>query len=481
MCPPSTTPQDGGGYAVQVKAEINDITLYNGWNEKRQVWQSIAQNISAQACGLLRLPSLQVDIKQDGLVFDTSRAKLSSPVDLFNETDFALALQPTGPAVNKITGVEPDTSLGLAATTPLRATVLPGSGNGGDFACVTTANATLSTGPSRVVPPGRGSAGPRQGDGEPWTVHGTPLRPKPGGNLIGATATIAGNDFALPVFDDDPKGCSFFGFTLNIAFGGADANGDSYFVPGDDSYGPVHPAGAGWAQGTLTITEVDPKAIPPVPLAGAVVPACQLTPGLPFALGVAGTFSGPGLTIKDGVTISKISGRLCGTATVEAPPPDHPTATVCTHLKAPAAGQDFDDLSTSISIIPGVTSDIAKVGVRPVDLDAYFCDDGTAGPPGQLQVNTVVRASAVPELFGTGCLVGPLEAPASGTLSGPLGAASVTLKSDRFAVNAVQPGAACPDGLADNTNAILGLPLPRTTDGLTIDTKAGLYLPRPAS
>lgn len=480
VCPRSTTPQDGGGYAIAVTATITNITLNNGWNEKLQLWQSIAENISARACGLLHLPSLRVDIAPDGLVFDTSKAHLYSPNHIFNPTDFSVTLAPTGAAVNRITGVQPDGALDLAASTPLLATVLPGSQSGGTFKCPIKANATLTTGQKTQVPVLRGPMGPTQvgADGKtlpPWTVQGTPLT---GTGLIGASAEVASDDFALPVFDTDPKLCGASGQLLNIAFGGADAQGVPYDGLLTTNYGPVHPAGTAWAHGLLTITGVDPKAVPvgaPAGSQSSIVPACVPPPGPPFRLGVVGAFTGPGLRVTNGVTISKISGTLCGTATVIAAPQDtHPGATVCTELRAPGVGQQFQSLETTLDIIPGVTSEVAKVSVAPQDLVADVCDDGVDG---QININTVVRASAVPELFGTGCLVGPLEAPSTGALSGPLRQATVRLSSAPFAINAVQPSTpACPSGLATNTNQILGLPLTHTTDGLTIDATAGLYL-----
>lgn len=474
VCPQSTAPPDPQGYAVWVKATISDIVIENGWFENQQKWGSVVTGVSATACGLLHLPSLKVDIQPSGLVFDTSKAKLVSQVGLFVPTDFSLKLAPTGPASNTITGVRSDGTLDLTAGTPLKADIVPGPRNGGSFDCVTTPSATLSTGRSTVVPTFRGPNGPRQGSLPPWTVEGTPLA---GTSLIGATATVAGNDFGVPVIG--PTNCPS-SVLLNIAFGGADETGAVYFLkPG---YGPVHHPGSSWTTGTLTITDVDPSAIGrgvPQGSAAAVTPACDPTaPGYPpgFHLGAVGSFSGGRIDVTSGVAVDKIAGTLCGVATVVPPPADHPTATVCTQLRVPAAGQQFQDVGTSISKIPGVVSVVSPVQVAPEDLVAYFCND-TGAPDGVLTLAATLRASAVPQLFGTSCLVGPIEAPVTATLQGPLSHVSAALSSPPFPIDAVQPSATCPAGLASSTNTILGLPLARSAGGLSLGTTNAVYLP----
>jgi len=85
----------------------------------------------------------------------------------------------------------------------------------------------------------------------------------------------------------------------------------------------------------------------------------------------------------------------------------------------------------------------------------------------------------VPQVFGTACQVGPIQAAVTGSFSGPLSVATATLTSGPFPIAAVEPGPLCPPGLAQNTNAILGLPLQSSAAGLTISTTAALYLPPP--
>lgn len=212
------------------------------------------------------------------------------------------------------------------------------------------------------------------------------------------------------------------------------------------------------------------------PVGDLIKDDCRPRSGPPYQIGAVGTFGGGSVRITEAVSVSGISGRFCAVATVEPPPPDgsHPLAKVCTHLVAPQDGLEFDDVRTEITIIPGVTSVIGKVDIEPVAFDAFVCDDGE---PGQLKLDTTIRASAAPELFGTRCLVGPIEAVVTGSFTGPLTNARATLSSDRFPVHAVQAEPpACPQGLAQNTNIILGLPLQASAAPLTINTAARLYL-----
>jgi hypothetical protein len=272
VCPPSTTvAADGSGaYAVQVQADIGDIHLFNGWNEQTQNWQSEVTNVTAKACGLLQVPSLQVTIQPSGLVFDTSHAvivTLIGDVPIFGPGDVAVRLAPTGPAVTTVTGVRPTGELDLAASTPLKADVVNGATNPTDFDCVTTPAATLFTGRKTVVPTGRGPLGPTQ-PGRPdlprWTLEGTPLS----GAIIGAHALVVSDDFPVPLFPATGS-CAIFADLFNAVFSGQKATGGPYY--GGPDYGPVHPPGASWVTGTLSITALDPSALqvgPPATVPG---------------------------------------------------------------------------------------------------------------------------------------------------------------------------------------------------------------------
>jgi hypothetical protein len=269
-CPSSTYPtRDSTGYAVAFTADIVDIKLENGFNENpaSQIWQSEATNITAQACGLLALPSLQATIQPEGLLFDTSKAKIltrvSPDIPIFNEGDVALILTPDGVATTSVDGVQPAGALDLTATTPLRARVINGKTNPTAFDCPTVAKAALSTGRHYRRPDGRGPDGPTMKGLPAWTVEGTPLT----GALVGATAQVVGNDFPLPLFI--PSDACSFAEQFNGVFSGADKDGVPYIskVP----YGRVHPPGASWATGTLRITSIDPGALangPPSTLPG---------------------------------------------------------------------------------------------------------------------------------------------------------------------------------------------------------------------
>jgi hypothetical protein len=214
-----------------------------------------------------------------------------------------------------------------------------------------------------------------------------------------------------------------------------------------------------------------------VPSGDVLKPDCVPHSGPPYQIGAVGSFGGGSVTLVDGVSVSGIAGRFCAVATVVPAPPDtHPTAKVCAQLTAPEDGISFDPVQARLSLIPGVTSVISAVTIAPRAFSAFVCDDGT---PGQLRVDTVIQAAAVPQVFGTACQVGPVQASVTGSFSGPLSAATATLSSGPFPVAAVEPGPLCPAGLAQNTNAILGLPLQSSAAGLTISTTAALYLPPP--
>jgi len=214
----------------------------------------------------------------------------------------------------------------------------------------------------------------------------------------------------------------------------------------------------------------------PVPSSSVIVPDCVPRSGPPYQIGAVGSFGGGAVTVIPGVSVSGISGRFCAVATLVPAPASHPTATVCAELVAPKDGLQFDPVETRINLIPTVTTVIGNVAVSPEAFSAFLCDDGE---PGQLKLDTTIKASAVPRVFGTECLVGPLQASVTGTFTGPLTGVTATLVSGTFPVSAVQPAPLCPAGLAQNTNEILGLPLAQSVGGLSITTNAALYLPPP--
>jgi hypothetical protein len=240
------------------------------------------------------------------------------------------------------------------------------------------------------------------------------------------------------------------------------------------SAGPA-PSGDALVQGPSPTGLGGFGALSATPVGDVIVPQCRPRSGAPYQIGAVGTFGGGSVKITDTVSVSGISGSFCAVATVVAAPQDtHPNAKVCAKLVAPKDGLRFDRVGTEISIIPGVTSRIGQVDVTPEAFSAFICDDGV---PGELRLDTVIRASAVPELFGTRCEVGPLAATVTGAFTGPLSGASATLTSEPFRVAAVQPAPpVCPQALADSTNEILGLPLDASAAGLTITTVAQLYL-----
>jgi hypothetical protein len=266
-------------YAVAFRADIRDLQLFSGWHEQGGLWQSSATGISAQGCGLLRLPSLQAVIEADDLVFDTSGAQIVTqtwdpvakvPIPIFQPGEVAINLRATDLATTDVVGVlpDPDGRLALAAETPAELEVVDGPTNSGEFSCRTTPLTTLTTGTTRVQPEDRGPAGPPmpgKPDLAPWTLQGEPLS----GPLVGARATVVGNDFALPIFPLDPADPFSPCVIFNGVFSGSDENGETYLFKRPD-YGDSHPAGVSQAIGDLVITEIDEDAVQVGP--PAVVP-----------------------------------------------------------------------------------------------------------------------------------------------------------------------------------------------------------------
>lgn len=229
-------------------------------------------------------------------------------------------------------------------------------------------------------------------------------------------------------------------------------------VPGSAQPGPA--AMGGFAQAAAR------------PVTDVLVPECVPRSGPPYQIGVVGSLTASPLTIIPGVDVTGLTGVFCAVGTLVNAPPDRPEAKVCAELVAPKNGIKLDPVSTKLNIIKGVTSVLGQVTVEPESFTAFICDDDEPGP---LALATTIRASAVPQTFGTACLVGPLAAAATGQIVGPLRNATATLTSPPFPVTAVQENPLCPLGLAQNVNQILGLPLAASVTGLSVRSTTTVY------
>lgn len=489
LCPPSTAPAaDGTGeYAIAIKADIAPLTLLDGWDEGQKYWVTRTTGIVGHVCGLLRLPSLKVEIAPQGFAFDVSHEVIKTyagPAPGFENTvhDYVADLSARATASNDITGVRPDGSLDLTAVTPANLVFRNPPGSPAFRCPALQVDTNFTTGSRTTIPYGLPPA-------PQWTVAGTPLK----GAYVGATAGIVSNDFAIPALDTALSGSTCPpAFVLNINLQGRKANGDIRY---DFVHPHAAPPGEGQASGTLTITQIDQDALPPrADYPTATVPGstqttaevigrsagCVPGAGPPVQLGAVGSFAGGGLQLNPDVAVTDIKGTFCGVATVVPAPQTRPDAKVCAQLVVPADGVTFDPVSAVLTQIPGVRSVLGDVGVLAQSFSALVCDDQPQGPIG---VTSTIGALAVPQVYGTGCKVGPISAAVTGSLRLPLtGAAGPATSPPGIDVAAVQPdGNACPAGLALNTNAILRLPA-KTTSGLDLTLNVRLYLqPAPHS
>jgi hypothetical protein len=210
-------------------------------------------------------------------------------------------------------------------------------------------------------------------------------------------------------------------------------------------------------------------------LAGLSLPAdCVPHVGPPYQIGAVGRFYGGTFTMGSGVNVNNIGGTFCAVATVVSP--IEPGAQICANFVAPSNGMQFNPLTATINIIPGVTTYIGHITMSVGSISAYVCDNAAPGP---ITLQTHVTASAGAPLLGSDCSIGPLTVPVTGELQGPLdpGPATATLTNLPFTIPTLPVSSECPAGLADAADSILALP--SGLGHITVSAAVSVYVPSP--
>jgi hypothetical protein len=189
-------------------------------------------------------------------------------------------------------------------------------------------------------------------------------------------------------------------------------------------------------------------------------------------LGLVGTVSNG--VIKAGpATIANITAKFCGVVTVvPGKPPCGATGTVV----SPQDGQIFGSLSAELTMIPGLDPKVPFVAHPGSITGGFSCVSSQNG----LVVTLDAKVSGSTGLFGLSCTIGPLTIPLSGVVTGPLKNATITLRSNDFAVPAVQSSPSCAGAVPLNLDQIAGLPIaPGGGASAVLPAVASLYQPAP--
>jgi hypothetical protein len=201
------------------------------------------------------------------------------------------------------------------------------------------------------------------------------------------------------------------------------------------------------------------------------VPKPSGPPGSPYQLGIVGSIDN-GLLSAGSATVFNVSAKFCAVVTlVNGTPPCAATGSV----SAPADGQVFGSMSATLTLVPGLAPAVPFVAHPGTITGGFSCQSSSGGLP--VHLTAVVSAST--GLYGLSCTIGPLTIPLSGTLTGPLTHASVTLKSDDFAVPGVSSSSACSGEVPADFDEIAGLPI--AAGGASVVLPATVELYRPGS
>jgi len=199
------------------------------------------------------------------------------------------------------------------------------------------------------------------------------------------------------------------------------------------------------------------------------IPKRQGPPGAPYQLGLVGTVHNGVLTAGP-ATVADITAKFCGVVTVvNGKPPCGATGSVI----APTDGQVFGTLSATLTLVPGMSPKVPFVAHPGTITGGFTCESSGDG----LAVTVTATVSGSTGLYGLSCTIGPLTLPLSGLLTGPLSNASITLKSNDFAVPVVGSSPTCPGEVPANLDAIAGLPIRPGGASATLPATATLYQP----
>jgi len=208
-------------------------------------------------------------------------------------------------------------------------------------------------------------------------------------------------------------------------------------------------------------------------LTSSVRPAADITlPPLPadcvpqneiqVQLGVYAMFTGSFTVIgPHGPQLSaSVSGWFCGIGTVINPPPGAcPSGTLAAvQLYIPTNGQVFNIPGVEITMVPGLTPEVANTRIVPQPITTVVCAVAT-NPAGPLHVVLTASITAAAGLFGASCDIGPLRIPLSGIIYGPLSGFSFVFASNPFGIPAASPTGYCPSNVTTALNRLFGFPL----------------------
>jgi hypothetical protein len=193
-------------------------------------------------------------------------------------------------------------------------------------------------------------------------------------------------------------------------------------------------------------------------------------PTSPYELGLVGTAANGSLTAGP-AAVANVNAKFCGIVTlVNGTPPCGATGAV----ESPIDGQVYGPLSVALALIPGMTPTIGFTANPGTITGGFSCSSSQNGLAVSLDAR--VSGSTAP-LFGVSCTIGPLDLPLTGSVTGPLSAASATLSSNDFTVPALTPSPSCPASVAANIDDIVGLPLAPGQASASLPITASLYQP----
>jgi hypothetical protein len=199
------------------------------------------------------------------------------------------------------------------------------------------------------------------------------------------------------------------------------------------------------------------------------IPKSSGPPGSPYELGLVGTVTNGTLTAGP-ATVTNITAKFCGIVTlVNGKQPCGATGTVY----VPPDGVIFGPLTAQLTLIPGMQPKVPFTAKPGSITGGFICESNNSG----LLVTTDAHVSGVTGLYGLACTIGPLTIPLTGTLTGPLGDASVTLRSNDFTVPAVGSASTCPGDAPAQLDQIAGLPIAPGGASATLSATVSLYQP----
>lgn len=194
-------------------------------------------------------------------------------------------------------------------------------------------------------------------------------------------------------------------------------------------------------------------------------------PGAPYQLGVVGTVHN-GVITAGPATIADITAKFCGVVTVV---PGKPPCGATGSVSSPQDGQIFGSLSAELTMIPGLDPKVPFVAHPGSITGGFSCVSSENG----LAVSLDAKVSGSTGLFGLSCTIGPLTIPLTGVVTGPLANATITLRSNDFAVPAVQSSPTCAGAVPANLDQIAGLPIRPGGATATLPATTSIYQPGP--